>query len=152
MVSFLTGSRLERWFNRRMRRKGLDLRFAAYTILWSWTVGVLIFGVVEFSVDRQEFKTVWLALWWAVQTVTTVGYGDFVPSNTGGKIVGAALMLGGLSLYAVITALITSAFVSRTKVAEADAHEDSVARQVAKISRQLDAITAELATLQKRDG
>ena len=43
--------------------------------------------------------------------MTTVGYGDVVPQSTASKIVASVLMLGGLSFLAIITALITSAFV-----------------------------------------
>ncbi|MGO9793774.1 MAG: potassium channel family protein [Solirubrobacteraceae bacterium] len=45
-------------------------------------------------------------MWWAVETVTTVGYGDIVPNQTVGKIIGCFLMLGGLSLISVVTAAI----------------------------------------------
>src|SRR5690348_6788412 len=108
-------SRIERRFDRRVEKKGLRVRFAAYVIVTVWSVGIIVFGLIEYLVNREEYGTIWLALWWAVQTVTTVGYGDAVPSNTAGKLAGAVLMLGGLSLYAVVTALITSAFVARTR-------------------------------------
>ena len=75
---------------------------------------MVVFGVVERAVDPKTFPSVWLGMWWAVETVTTVGYGDVVPNQTTGKIIAAFLMLGGLSLIAVVTAAITSGFVSRT--------------------------------------
>ena len=49
--------------------------------------------------------------------MTTVGYGDVVPQSTAGRIVGSVLMLGGLSLLAIVTAVITSAFVSGARTA-----------------------------------
>ena len=52
-------------------------------------------------------------MWWAIQTVTTVGYGDVVPGSTVGKVIATFLMLGGLSLFAVVTGAITSAFVAQ---------------------------------------
>ena len=52
-------------------------------------------------------------MWWAIQTVTTVGYGDVVPGSTAGKVIATFLMLGGLSLFAVVTGAITSAFVAQ---------------------------------------
>ena len=42
-------------------------------------VAIVIFGVVERLVDPDTFDTVWDGMWWATQTVTTVGYGDVVP-------------------------------------------------------------------------
>jgi voltage-gated potassium channel len=55
-------------------------------------------------------------VWWAIETVTTVGDGDVVPDQTEGKVIAGFLMLGGLSLLSVITATITSGFVSRAEV------------------------------------
>ena len=64
-------------------------------------------------VDHKNFTTVGQGLWWSVQTVTTVGYGDVVPTNTSGRIVAALVMLLGLAFLSVITAAITSTFVAR---------------------------------------
>ncbi|MBS1878430.1 MAG: two pore domain potassium channel family protein [Actinobacteria bacterium] len=144
-------SGVERRFDQRVAKKGLHIRFAAYIILSAWGIGIVIFGLLEYLVNRDEYTTIWLALWWAIETVTTVGYGDAVPSNTAGKVVGAVLMLGGLSLYAVVTALITSAFVARAQSAENSGQEDS-AEDLKQMRRQLAAIEAELRRLQpKRD-
>jgi voltage-gated potassium channel len=140
----------QRRFNRRVEKRGLRLRFAAYVIISSWSIGIVVFGVLEFLVNRGEFETVWLAMWWAVQTVTTVGYGDVVPSNTAGKVVATILMIGGLSLYAVVTALITSVFVSRVRAPQQSNREDSLAAEVAKMSDQLAAVRDELARLRPR--
>ena len=54
-------------------------------------------------------------LWWAVQTVTTVGYGDYVPENVAGRAVATLVMLGGIGFLTVITASITSGFVARSR-------------------------------------
>jgi voltage-gated potassium channel len=80
-----------------------------------WAVAVVVFGVLERLVDPKTFHGGWLGMWWAVETVTTVGYGDIVPQQTVGKLIAGFLMLGGLSLIAVVTAAITSGFVSRTQ-------------------------------------
>jgi voltage-gated potassium channel len=105
----------EKWIERRIERTGLRPRDAAYLIATFWALAVVTFAVVERLVDPKSFPTIWLALWWAVETVTTVGYGDVVPNQTAGKFIGAFLMLGGLSMIAVITAAITSGFVSRAQ-------------------------------------
>jgi voltage-gated potassium channel len=68
-------------------------------------------GVGMRLVDHSEFDNVWVGLWWAVQTVTTVGYGDVVPHQPGGRVVAAALMLVGIAFLTVITAMITAALV-----------------------------------------
>ena len=52
-------------------------------------------------------------MWWALQTVTTVGYGDVAPVQVSGRLVGAAVMLYGIAFVAIVTAVITSTFVAR---------------------------------------
>ena len=47
-------------------------------------------GVLIRFVDHHDFPNVWLGMWWALQTVTTVGYGDVVPTQLAGRIVGAS--------------------------------------------------------------
>jgi voltage-gated potassium channel len=50
-------------------------------------------------------------MWWAVVTVTTVGYGDIYPRTVGGRIVAMLLMLVGIGFISVLTATIASLFV-----------------------------------------
>lgn len=106
---------LGRRFQRRVERKGLRPRYAAYVIVVFWAVGVVVFGIVERLVDPETFGNVWLGMWWAIQTVTTVGYGDIVPGTTAGKVIASFMMLGGLSLFAVVTGAITSVFVAQAQ-------------------------------------
>jgi voltage-gated potassium channel Kch len=63
--------------------------------------------------DHKEYPNVFIGTWWAIQTVTTVGYGDVTPKALGGRIVAAAVMLEAIALVAIVTAAITSTFVSR---------------------------------------
>src|SRR5512139_3054477 len=97
-----------RWVQRRVEKKGLRPRYAAYLIVSVWAVAVVVFGTVEHLVDPDTFPNVWLGMWWALQTVTTVGYGDVVPAQTAGKVIACFLLLGGLSLLAVVTGVVTS--------------------------------------------
>ena len=78
----------------------------------SITVGA---GLLMTIIDRKEFPAIGDGLWWAVQTVTTVGYGDHVPESAVGHVVAAVVMLLGISFVAVITASITSSFVARSQ-------------------------------------
>jgi voltage-gated potassium channel Kch len=61
--------------------------------------------------DPLNFPTYWTGLWWAVTTVTTVGYGDVVPSTTGGRLVAVCLMFVGIGCFAFMTAVAASAIV-----------------------------------------
>jgi voltage-gated potassium channel len=136
--------RSDKWLETRIQRKGLRPRDAAYLIGAFWTLAVVVFGVAERLVDPKTFHTVWFGMWWAVETVTTVGYGDIVPSQTAGKTVAAFLMLGGLSLIAVVTAAITSGFVSRAEDQRRAAGRDPVMQKLEQIATELDAVRAEL--------
>jgi voltage-gated potassium channel len=142
----------ERWIERRIERTGLRPRDAAYLIATFWTLAVVTFAVVERLVDPKSFPTIWLALWWAVETVTTVGYGDVVPNQAAGKFIGAFLMLGGLSMIAVITAAITSGFVSRAQDQRRAAGQDPVMQKLHEISGELEAVKAELEQLRPTSG
>jgi voltage-gated potassium channel len=136
--------RSEQWLETRIERKGLRPRDAAYLIGAFWTLAVVVFGVTERLLDPKTFHNVWLGMWWAVETVTTVGYGDIVPSQTAGKMVAAFLMLGGLSLIAVVTAAITSGFVSRAEAQRRASGHDPVMQKLEQIATELDAVRAEL--------
>jgi voltage-gated potassium channel len=138
------GQRLER----RAELKGLAPRFAAYVIVAFWSLGVVVFGVAEHFVDPDTFGNIWLGMWWAIQTVTTVGYGDVVPASTAGKIIAGVLMLGGLSLFAVVTGAITSAFVAQAQ-AQRRPRRDPVTQKLDEMTAQLEAIKAELARLDR---
>ena len=131
----------------KIRRKGLRPRFAAYLIAAIWLVAVVVFGVVEHLVDPDTFPNVWLGMWWALQTVTTVGYGDVVPDQTAGRIIASFLLLGGLSLLAVVTGVVTSAFVTQAQAERRAAGDDPVIRKLDEVSRGLASVQAELALL-----
>jgi voltage-gated potassium channel len=89
-------------------------------------------------------------MWWGIQTVTTVGYGDVVPQDPAGKAIAAVLMIGGLSLFAVVTGAITSAFVAQAQDRLRAGREDPVEARLDEIGARLDAISAELAQLRRR--
>ena len=136
--------RAERWLEKHIEREGVRPREAAYTIGVFWAIAVVVFGVVERIVDPKTFHSVWLGMWWAVETVTTVGYGDIVPDQTAGKIIASFLMLGGLSLIAVVTAAITSGFVSRTEERRRASGEDPVMQKLEEVAAELLDVKAEL--------
>ena len=83
--------------------------------------------------------------------MTTVGYGDVVPQSTAGKIVASVVMLGGLSFLAIITALITSSFVTRAQTDAQAGAPDDVLDQLHEISAQLAAVKEELARERDND-
>jgi voltage-gated potassium channel len=132
---------------KRIQRRGFRPRYAAYMIIAAWSVGVVVFGVVEWLVDRGTFDNVWLAMWWAIQTVTTVGYGDVVPGSTVGKVIASLLMLGGLALFAVVTGTVTAAFVEQLRREQVSMGGDPTTKKLDEMARELQALRAEVARL-----
>lgn len=98
-----------------LMRKPLTVRRAA-RIIASVTVAVtIISGVLIHFTDPKNFPNIGDGLWWAIQTVTTVGYGDLVPASTLGRLVAALVMLVGIGFLTVITASITSTFIETAR-------------------------------------
>jgi voltage-gated potassium channel len=143
---------LARVMRKRVRRKGFTPRVAASLVAGLWAIGVVIFGVLERLVDPDSFDNVWLGMWWALQTVTTVGYGDVVPAGTAGKLIAAFLMLGGLSVFAVVTGAVTSSFVAQAQAERQRSAEDTAMRRFDEISADLQAIKADLARRDRNGG
>ena len=85
--------------------------FATCFMLFLSAVGIYYF---ENPVQPEAFKSIFHSLWWAVITLTTVGYGDMIPITVGGKVFTFIILMIGLAIVAVPTGLITSA-ISRTK-------------------------------------
>ncbi len=84
------------------------------------TILALIAATLERLVD-PAFKTFGSACWWAVSTVSTVGYGDILPESALGRWIAAGLMLLGMSLIPILTSVIVSVLISnRSKALEAD--------------------------------
>jgi voltage-gated potassium channel len=117
-----------------------------FVIVIAWAVGVVVFSIVERLVDPGTFHTIWLAMWWAIQTVTTVGYGDVVPGSAAGKVIASFMMLGGLALFAVVTGAITSAFVSQS---QRRIGSDPVVQRLDEVTAEVKALKSEVARLQR---
>ncbi|MBT4652467.1 MAG: two pore domain potassium channel family protein [Candidatus Pacebacteria bacterium] len=61
----------------------------------------------EMQADNTTINTVVDGLWWAITTVTTVGYGDLVPVTTGGRVIGAFLQISGAVMFGTLVGTIT---------------------------------------------
>jgi len=88
------------------------------------------------------------ALWWAIVTVTTVGYGDRYPVSGGGRVVAAILMLVGIGLIGVLTATVASVFIKE----HTDANKEEFKKGHADLGQQLSVISDRLADVERRLG
>jgi voltage-gated potassium channel len=128
-------------------RTPLSVRSAMAVIVTATLVSVIAGGVLIRFLDSAEFPNVGTGLWWALQTVTTVGYGDVAPQNAIGRLVGAVIMLESIAFIAIVTAAITSSFVERARRAQASPASveelpgvEQLAAQLADIQTRLDVI------------
>ncbi len=110
----------------------------ATTFLASAFVGALVIWLV----DEHDFPSFGLAVWWSLQTVTTVGYGDVVPTTTVGRVVGGIELVIGVSFIAFLTAGVTSTVIERARLRIDDAD---------RTEREQDAMTILAALAETRD-
>ena len=126
-----------------------SVRNAAGVIVVATAAVVVASGFAISLLDGDEYPNIGIGMWWALQTVTTVGYGDVTPKDWQGKLVGAAVMLEGTAFIAIVTAVITSTFVAR---AEREHHKEQereelsdrqlIERRFDELERKLDELGA----------
>jgi voltage-gated potassium channel len=137
-------TRLERRLDRAVGRATTP-RGAVVVIATVSTVMTVGAGIVMTVLDRDNYPSVGSGLWWAAQTVTTVGYGDNVPMTLAGRIVAVLVMLVGIGFLTVITAAITSTFVSRSRREQSPSDPDAaLAEHFHQLDSRLERIEAAL--------
>jgi hypothetical protein len=111
-------------------------------------VVAVVGGVLMWVLDHSEYPNIGRGLWWAMQTVTTIGYGDVTPSHTSGRIVAVVVMLWGSRSWRSLSPQITSTFVSRAarERERAVAHEEE--REDDRIEARFDELVARLDRLE----
>jgi voltage-gated potassium channel len=130
-----------------------SIRTAAWLIVGATVTAVVAGGVLVRLLDHREYPNLGRALWFTLQTVTTVGYGDVTPTRAVGRLVGAAVMVIGIGFITIVTAAVTSVFVeaSRQRSVKAADHGDSQAANrdadLATVNVRLDHIEETLALL-----
>ena len=120
-----------------------SIRYAVSAITSVTVLSVLLGALAVHLLDRSEYPTFGGALWFTLQTVTTVGYGDVTPAEPVGRIVAAAVMLTSIALITVITAAITSTFVaaaSQRAEARATSSDEGLRRSLDDLALRLERI------------
>ena len=140
---------------RQERRRGLLLggltpRAALGWIAIAAVVVAMLGALFAFLVDQEAFDTFGEALWWAVVTVGTVGYGDVVPTNAAGRGVAAGLILFTMAFFPILTGAVTATLIDQgQRDAAADQQREDDERQ-AELLRHLSSIEDRLARLEER--
>ncbi len=110
------------------------------TILAALIFFVFLFGYL-FYISEPEVRNLGDGIWWALVTITTVGYGDITPLTTVGRVVASSLMFLGLGLIATITAIVSAKFIQNF----VDHHtNDDVLEKLDEMQLELDEIKKKL--------
>lgn len=124
-------------FFRWVMRKPLTPLRAGRAIAAATTIVTILSGLLIWLLDRQDFDHLGVALWWAVQTVTTVGYGDEVPRQVTGRVIAAVLMLSGIGFLTVVTASITAALIETVRRRTGDPAQERLETKLDEINERL---------------
>jgi len=101
-------------------------------------VGLSLAGAVAIRfLDEESFPSFGIAVWWALQTVTTVGYGDVIPAGSTGKVIGGIEMVLGVSFISFLTAGVTSAVIQRSQDKR---HEEERVREIQDLQRLVETL------------
>jgi len=126
----------------RITRKPLRGAWIAAAVVTS--VVTVIAGLLMRLTDPHTFPNIGLGLWWAIQTTTTVGYGDLVPASVAGRIIAAFVMVVGIAFITVSTAAITSAFLEAARRRRATEGDNPLMAEMRELRHQVEALTAEV--------
>ena len=112
------------------------------------SVAMMAFVLIVFSsitilncetAPESNIKTASDALWWSFVTITTVGYGDFYPTTTLGRIIAVVLMTAGVGLFCTFTAYVASLFLQEEEKGQ-EKREDQILAELKSIRERLDRI------------
>lgn len=124
------------------------LRYAAFLALLTLVGGAAAFQAAERSEQAVSFAD---SLWWAMTTMTTVGYGDVLPKTDLGRLIASAVMVIGIGFIALLTGAVAERFL-RPAVAEieqdVEAGEDEIVAEIAGVRARLDRLEALLSRRQ----
>ena len=76
-------------------------------------VGTFVMYAIESNVPDTKIKTLGDSLWWVVETITTVGYGDIVPISSVGRTVALVFMFGGILTITTIMSVVSTGFYKK---------------------------------------
>lgn len=119
---------------------------AMATVLVVW-VGSLMVLSAERGAQGAEITTFGDALWWSFETITTVGYGDFVPVTAMGRFFAVFVMLVGISVLGVVSASLAATLVKQSPTPSAPHHNDDVLTELADLKAMVAALSRQLETV-----
>lgn len=117
----------------------------------SVTVAVVIVGsVVIWLFGGKNYPDFETALWFTLQTITTVGYGDITPDTSFGRLVAGVVMIVAIGFTTIVTALITSTFVDAAQRRRRADEEEARRERADRVDARLSEMTERLAAIESR--
>jgi voltage-gated potassium channel len=137
------------------RIERLVRRAVANQRVFPWLVGAtaalgLLAGLVVRLIDHKDFPDYGTAVWWAIVTLATVGYGDVVPHTGWGRVVGSVVIVIGVTFVSFLVAIVTSYFVSVQEDEKTARERERRDRQVADDRELLQRIEQRLASIEAK--
>lgn len=141
------------WLVRRGAKVALGKTAAAIAVTAASVafIGGLAVLDAERGAPGSHIETLGDALWWAVVTMSTVGYGDVFPVTTAGRMVGVAMMVVGVSMLGIVTATVAAWFLEKVRGQEQD-DAGAVRAELAALRQEQAATRAEIVALREALG
>ena len=101
------------------REEARSIGAVLFILLLTLTISASLMYMIEGEAQPDAFSSIPAAMWWAVETLTTVGYGDLVPVTVLGKIMGGVVTIIGVAAVALFTSVITISFLDQLRLRRA---------------------------------
>jgi voltage-gated potassium channel len=139
------GSRADR-FVHRVGEGPASVRNAIRLIVVATILTTIAGGIAVRVFDHKDFPDLGNAMWWSLQTVTTVGYGDITPKTWLGRFIGSLVLLYSVAFMSILIAAITTSFIERARAQRQAAlgHEDPMIARLDDIADRLERLERRL--------
>lgn len=143
--------RLRSRWEKRMGHAVANRRIFPYLVIVTLG-GYLLAAFGMTLLDRKDFPSYGVAVWWAVQTLSTVGYGDVVPHSAWGRVLAGMVILLGVTFLSFLTAIVTSLFVTAARDEASEKERRQRADELAQAMASLRRIEHRLADIETKLG
>ncbi|HEX4410858.1 MAG TPA: ion transporter [Xanthobacteraceae bacterium] len=99
-----------------LREEGRAISALLFVLLLTVTISASLMFMLENEAQPEVFTSIPVAMWWAIETLTTVGYGDIVPATLLGRVIGGCVSIIGIGTLALFSGLITVGFLDQLKI------------------------------------
>ena len=123
-------------------------RVFAYLVSVTAAIAVLT-GLIAHLIDRTDFPTFGIGVWWSIVTLGTVGYGDVVPHTAWGRVLGSVVIVFGVTFISFLIAIVTSLFLDASRADDQDvrdAQHEEIQALLHDLSARLGAVETSLGT------